>query len=105
MIVAGQAILWAAFLGALTFVLSYQITAPWWHSEIGWTLMGFAFFETLILGLSVAFLIFGDFPGRAVAGLVSFAGFAAMSWWRTSVLLRAQLTRRRDKHDTEHQAR
>lgn len=80
----------AAFVGCLNFVITYQLLAKWWRSEVGITMMAFAACETAVLGLSVLMLAFGDFWGRTALTLLAFAGFTAVSWWRWLVLLKAQ---------------
>lgn len=84
----------AAFVGCLVFVITYQVLAKWWRSEVGITMMAFAACETAVLGLSVLAMVFGDFWGREALALVAFAAFTAVSWWRWLVLLRAQTERR-----------
>jgi hypothetical protein len=81
----------AAFLGGLNFVITYQVLARWWRTEVGRTMMAFALCETAVLGLSVLALAFGDFWGRQALSLLAFCGFTAVSWWRWLVLLKAQL--------------
>ena len=95
-----RALLVAALLGSLNFVITYQVLAKWWRSEVGRTMMLFAMCETAVLGLSVLVLAFGDFWGRQALSLLAFAAFTTVSWWRWLVLLRAQGDQRR--HDEGH---
>jgi hypothetical protein len=88
----------AAFLGGLNFVISYQVLARWWRSEVGRTMMAFAMCETAVLGLSVMVMTFGDFRGREALSLAAFAAFTAVSWWRWLVLLKAQLPGKGEPH-------
>lgn len=88
----------AAFVGCLVFVITYQVLAKWWRSEVGVTMMAFAACETAVLGLSVLMLVFGDFWGSQVLALIAFAAFTAVAWWRWLVLLKAQRTGRDEPH-------
>lgn len=88
----------AAFAGCLVFVITYQVLAKWWRTEVGVTMMAFAACETAVLGLSVLMLVFGDFWGRQALALIAFAGFTAVSWWRWLVLLKAQRPGRDEPH-------
>lgn len=88
----------AAFLGGLNFVITYQMLAKWWRSEVGRTMMAFAMCETAVLGLSVLVMAFGDFWGREALGLLAFLGFTCVSWWRWLVLLRAQRPGKDEPH-------
>jgi hypothetical protein len=85
-------------LGGLNFVISYQVLARWWRSEVGRTMMAFALCETAVLGLSVLVMAFGDFWGREALALLAFAAFTAVSWWRWLVLLKAQLPGNTEPH-------
>lgn len=87
----GHGLLVLAFFGGAAFVATYHLLAPWWRSDVGRNTMAFAASETAVLGLSVLGLWLGDFPGRQVLGLLLFAGFTAVSWWRWAVLIRTQL--------------
>lgn len=87
----GYALTVLAFFGTAVFVTTYHLLAPWWRSEIGRNIMaGFAC-EAVILGLAVLAMAFGDYPGRQVLGLLAFAAFTGVSWWRWVVLIRAQI--------------
>lgn len=90
MITLARGLLVLAFFGAAAFVATYHLLAPWWRTDIGRNTMAFAASETGVLGMSVLGLWLGDFPGRALLGLVLFATFTGVSWWRWSVLIRAQ---------------
>lgn len=95
-VAASRAMLLAAFLGGLSFVVIYWFTSRWWRSDIGRNMMAFAISETVLLGVSIAVWAFGDFPGRLWFGLTAFALFTATSWWRTVVLIRLLVKRRRE---------
>jgi len=95
-LVTSRVMLVAAFLGGLSFVAIYWLSSRWWRSDIGRNMMAFAISETVFLGVSVAVWLFGNFPGRLWFGLVAFAMFTGASWWRTAVLVRLLMRRRRE---------
>lgn len=86
--------------GIGTFVALFALT-PWWRSEMGWHLMTFMSIEAVVLLLTLARSVFGDYPGRDVLLLLFFAAFAAAGWWRASILIRTQLAhlRRPDREE------
>lgn len=88
-------LLWASFLGGLTFVIAYSVTARWWRSSPGRTWMALVGAETVLLGTGVWSLTFGDSPARRFIGLIAFGLFTATSWWRAITLIRGQLRNRR----------
>lgn len=95
LVLLSRVLLIAAFVGGLTFVVTYQITARWWRSDVGRNMMAFVAAETLILGTGVWALAFGDSAARRVVAVVAFGLFVATSWWRSVTLLKAQLRNRR----------
>lgn len=90
-----QALLWASFLGGLTFVIAYSVTARWWWSNAGRTWMALVGAETVVLGTGVWSLLFGDSAARRVVGVVAFVVFTVTSWVRAITLIRGQLANRR----------
>lgn len=90
-----RAMLVLAFAGGLTFVVAYSVTARWWRSNAGRTWMALVGAETILLGVGVWNLAFGDSAVRRLIGLIAFALFTATSWWRAVTLIRAQLRNRR----------
>jgi hypothetical protein len=93
LVLLSRIFLWAAFLGGLTFVVAYSLTARWWRSTTGRTWMALVGAETILLGTGVWSLAFGDSPARRFIGLIAFGLFTATSWWRAVTLIRAQLRR------------
>lgn len=96
LVVLSRLLLVAAFLGGLTFVVAYHVTARWWRSGIGRTWMALVASETVLLGTAVWLLAFGDSPARRVVGLAAFVLFTTASWWRSVMLLRTQTRKRED---------
>lgn len=94
MTIFGLALTVIALAGCLTFVGLYS-RVRWWRSEVGWHLMTFTSLEALILGLTLARGLWGDYPGREVVLTVAFAVFAAASCWRAAILWRTQRRARR----------
>lgn len=80
----------AAFGACLTFVAVYGTTAPWYRSEMGWHMMAFVFSLGLILGLSLAYRIWGEYPGRKVLLIVAFGLLTVLLWQRVYLVIRAQ---------------
>lgn len=98
LLVLGQALMVLAFTGCALFVITYQLRARWWRSNVGLNQMLFAASETAVLGLSLLAMVLGDSLGMQIVGLVAFAAFTAVSWWRWVVLLKAQRTGRDEPH-------
>lgn len=96
-----QALLWASFLGGLTFVVAYTVTARWWRSNAGRTWMAFVGAETILLGTGVWSLLFGDSAARRLVGVIAFIVFTITSWWRAIALIRGQLANRRRQPEPE----
>lgn len=90
LIIVSRVLLFASFLGGLTFVVAYTITARWWQSTTGRTWMALVGAETVLLGTGVWSLMFGDSPLRRIISVAAFALFTATSWWRAWTLIRAQ---------------
>jgi hypothetical protein len=101
LVMLSRAMLIAAFLGGLTFVVAYTLTARWWRSNAGRTWMALVVAETVLLGTGVWSLAFGDSPARRFVGLIAFGLFTATSWWRAVTLIRAQLRNRRTGPERE----
>jgi hypothetical protein len=95
-----QILLWASFLGGLTFVIAYTVTAQWWRSAAGRTWMAFVGAETILLGTGVWNLLLGDSAARRLFSVAAFLLFTITSWWRAITVIRAQL-RNRDRADAE----
>lgn len=96
-----RAMLVTAFLGGLTFVVAYSVTARWWRSSPGRTWMALVGAETVLLGTGVWSLAFGDSAARRFIGLIAFGLFTVTSWWRAITLIRGQLRNRRSEPEHE----
>lgn len=84
-----------ALAACITFVTVYATTAPWRSTEWGRHMMAFAVCLGLLLGLGLAYRIFGDYPGRQVLLAVVFATFTVLLWQRVYLVIRAQRPPRR----------
>lgn len=88
-----MSIAWAAltilgFVGALTFVVLYAVTArDWHHSPVGQNLMAMAAVLAGLLGLSVAAYVVDIWPVLWLGGMAS---LDAVLWWRVWLLWRVQ---------------
>lgn len=95
MTLASTILVAAALAGDLLFVAAYVITAPWWRSEWGRHMTAFGVSLGAILALSLAYRLFGDYPGRQVLLLVAFGALTLLLWQRAVIVIRAQVAPKR----------
>jgi len=90
-------VIWT-FVASLAFVVSYHITARWWESAFGKSLMIYQIAMTLVLGLTIPRIIIGvDHIAFATLRFIVFAVVPLALTWRISVLIRVQHKSRKDK--------
>lgn len=79
-------------LGAVCFVVTYAILAPFYRSESGWNLMAFMAVVATMVTQSIYFRATGNKPTELMA-IIDWGAAATCIWWRISILVRAQLRR------------
>lgn len=80
--------------GALLFVITYAIIAPFYKSESGWNLMTFM----VIVAVLVVQTLYVRFTGRRLPEWVARVDWSVTGlciWWRLAILLRAQNANRK----------
>lgn len=91
----------ACALGALSFVITYSVVAPWWRTVAGRNVWAFAASSTFILLLGAYRLAFGETPAWDYVRLLAY-GLLALSIWSAEVaLVRVQILRHRATRDKE----
>ena len=84
----GNVLLLLTLIPANLGPILYFFSGPWWRLEVGralmiaWTSIG------LLIDLSLAFTIWGEYPGRSIARLVVFALLSIGLWYKLIALLR-----------------
>ena len=94
-----RVLLWLGTIGGAGFLLGYPLLAPFRRSEAGWHLMTFTagvalLFLYLLLGNYGVTRQWGPFVQACIAIGIA-ALLVAAVYWRITILLRAQLRRRR----------
>lgn len=93
---AASAMVVATFLGALTFVVVY-LGRNWRQSAIGRNVMAFMAVITVVSGLAVSSIIFGQqWPYRDLIRALCWGAVAVTIWWRVVLLLRVPRHRQSD---------
>jgi len=95
------ALMIAAFLQALTFVLRYLMT-DWFMHTMGRHAMAFMVALTLVLALGVSFQIWGDWIGRDIARLFSYSLINLVFGWRLWLLFSGQRRNRKTGPNDNH---
>lgn len=94
---AASAMVVATFLGALTFVVVY-LGRAWRQTAIGRNVMAFMMVITLVSGLGVASIVFGQsWPYRDLIRALAWGAVAATVWWRVVLLIRVPRHRQTDE--------
>lgn len=84
---------WTA-LGAIAFCFIYALLAPFYKSEGGWNLMSFMVVVGTMVTMALYFRSTGTRAPEWLANTMwALAGLCV--WWRVTIVLRAQLQRRR----------
>lgn len=90
-------LIWAATVGAWTFVIGYSVLARWWRTEAGRHMWSFSLMIALLLTLIVGTGLLGhDYPGRVWVRIGAYGLLAVMIWHRVALLVRLQVRRRRE---------
>ena len=71
---------------AATLYVSLYLTRPWYSSPVGRALMVMAFGHVIVLDLTAAVILFGDYPGREWIRAGGLWLFAAGLWYLLGVL-------------------
>lgn len=84
-------IIWT-FLASAGFVILYHVTAKWWNTDFGKSLMTYQLAMTLVLGLSIVRIVLGssEHPLFAWIRLGVFVVVPLALTWRIIVLVRLQ---------------
>jgi hypothetical protein len=90
----------------LTVVLTYHIMTGgrWRRTPEGRHVMVFGLCFVWVTGLTLANVLFRNYPGRPVVGLVSYASFILVGLQRLFMIIRAQQKRRRELAEAVRQA-
>lgn len=83
-----QAVYIVGWVGALLFPLMLALTMRFWESEMGMHFFAYGLAVWLSLTPGTAFIIFGDFPGRGILGLVFFHAVVIVIWWRAILFIK-----------------
>lgn len=83
--------------GALIFPTVYALTMRFWQSELGMHFFSFGVVVWLNLTPGVLLIVFGDFSGRGIAGLVIFHFTVVVIWWRAIIFTKIYLKSRRNR--------
>jgi uncharacterized membrane-anchored protein len=99
----GNVLVLYTFFVSLAFVVVYQLTARWWESSIGRSLMTYQIAMTLIMGVTAVTSIFDMQTNPTVQAIMLFI-FSAVPvalTWRLIALVKVQRTmRNREDLDT-----
>lgn len=89
------------FVGVTVFIGAYWILAPWWRSEMGRNIMGWAIAAWLLGVTSILSQLFGPpgipmpdyYFGHSFIRLIAWLLFNVIVWQRIVILLREHRTR------------
>lgn len=73
---------------AANIYVAVYLTRPWWTTAAGRALMVKAWGNVIVLDLTAAVILFGDYPGREWIRAVGLWIFAAGLWYLLIVLVR-----------------
>lgn len=80
-----------AFFSVGFYMLTYHLSAPWWRSQVGRTIMLWAGCEFSLLMLGMLQMLFGPgYWGQEVLRNIFFAGLDTAIIWQLLLLLKAQ---------------
>jgi hypothetical protein len=90
----------------LAVVLTYHFMTKgrWRRTPEGRHVMVFGLCFVWVTGLILANVVFHNYPGRAVVGLVSYASFILVGFQRLFMIVHAQRARRRELAEAARQA-
>lgn len=92
-------------LAFLTFVVLYQLTAPWQETRMGRHMMTFDLVVTVVLVYAFVATIWGPLPNRDWVRVAVYGAIATIGWWRVSLLIREQTDARRVARRAEQEYR
>ncbi len=91
LMVIGNGLVIATFVLALAYAVTYHLTARWWTSEFGRSLMSLKIAIAAVTGLAVPRIIWGlDHVLFNVLRLVVFTAVPLALAWRLAVLIKTQ---------------
>lgn len=84
----------AAGLGALTFVVVYQVYGKWWVSEMGRHLMSFMLGCFVVLGIAVLVRFDPHLPHIKAVKIGAWSIVTFLMWWRAVVAIRVLILKK-----------
>lgn len=85
-----DALLIFGMLGIFAFTILYGFRSRWWKYIEGIALFAKSFTLAMVSAISVAFILFGDYPARQTIRVIVYALFAGSSWFFVIALVRRQ---------------
>jgi Kef-type K+ transport system membrane component KefB len=93
----------AMFLVWLIVTVVYHFTTggAWRRTSAGRLLMADSVLFVWVTALILAGILFHNYPGRILVGIVSYALFVATGVWRLRLIVKAQSEKRRERREQQ----